>query len=82
MTIRRITISVPETLAEEIKKAAGDRPVSQWVQQVLEERLADEELNRLWEQFYMDVNPGPDAINEADELFERLTRPRGTGGTA
>jgi hypothetical protein len=75
MTIRRITISMPETLAEEIKKAAGDRPVWRWVQEVLEERLTDEELNRQWEEFYLDVSPGPEAITQADEMFERLTMP-------
>jgi len=75
MASRRITISVPETLAEQIKKAAGDRPVWLWVQEVLEERLTDEELNRQWEQFYIDVNPGPEAIKQADQMFERLTTP-------
>jgi hypothetical protein len=66
---------VSETLAEQIKKAAGDRPVWRWVQEVLEERLTDEELNRQWEQFYTDVRPGPEAIKQADEMFERLTMP-------
>jgi len=80
--IRRITISVSESLAEEIKKAAGDRPVWQWVQEVLEERLTDEELNRQWNEFYLDVNPGPEAIKQADEMFERLTMPTGRRGAA
>jgi hypothetical protein len=75
MAIRRTTISMPETLAEQIKKAAGDRPAWRWVQEVLEERLTDEELNRQWEQFYTDVSPGPEAIKQADEMFERLTMP-------
>jgi hypothetical protein len=83
VTIRRITISMPETLAEQIKKAAGDRPVWRWVQEVLEERLTDEELNRQWEEFYTDVSPGPEAITQADEMFERLTMPtRGPGKPA
>ena len=74
---------MPETLAEEIKKAASDRPVWQWVQEVLEERLTDEELNRQWEEFHTDVNPGPEAIKQADEMFERLTTPtRDTGKPA
>jgi hypothetical protein len=45
------------------------------VQEVLQERLTDEELNRQWEQFYTDVHPGPEAIKHADEMFERLTTP-------
>jgi hypothetical protein len=82
MAIRRITISMPETLAEEIKKAAGDRPVWRWVQEVLEERATDEELNHQWEEFYMDVNPDPKAIKQADEMFERLTMPSRDGRQA
>ena len=71
---------MPETFAEQIKKAAGDRPVWRWVQEVLEERLTDEELNRQWEEFYTDVSPSPEAVRQADEMIERLTIPtRGTG---
>ena len=73
---------MPESLAVQIKKAAGDKPVSQYVTELLEEHLADEELQLQWERFYMDVNPGPEAIKKADEMFERLTRPAGSQGAA
>ena len=69
-----------ETLAEQIKKAVGDRPVWRWVQEALEERLTEEELSRQWEEFYTDVAPGTEAVKQADEMFERLTMPTRDAG--
>ena len=73
MTIRRITISVPERVAGRIKKAAGKRPVSTWVTDLIEEHLDDAELKRQWEAFYRDVAPKRVDIRRADAIFARLT---------
>jgi hypothetical protein len=76
MSIKRITISVPEDLAARIKKAADGMPISAWVTEVVEERLEDGEMERLWRDFYQSVRPGRNDIRRADALFERLTRRR------
>ena len=76
MSIKRITISVPHDTAARIKKAAGDMPVSAWVTGIVEERLEDRELERLWRDFYKTVRPRTSDIRRADTMFERLTRRR------
>ena len=76
MTIRRITISVPEELAERIKNAAGDKPVSQYVAEVLEKELTDDELRQQWEEFHRSLPPNPEADRKAAEMFERLVGSR------
>ena len=73
MTIRRITISVPEDIAKRIKKAAGNRPVSTWVTDLVEEHLDDATLERQWEQLYEEVSPKPAEVRRADAMFKRLT---------
>lgn len=79
MAIERITISVPKATAAKIKKAAGRRPVSAWVTEVLEERLEDAELERLWQDFYRSVRPRAEDVRRADAIFRRLTKPRRKG---
>ncbi len=74
MSIRRITISVPEKTAARIKKAAGATPVSAWVTSLIEEHLDDAALDRLWQEFYRDVNPGKEAIRKADAILKRSRR--------
>jgi len=44
MTIRRITISVPDEVARRVKKAAGSASVSAWVTGLIEEHLEEREL--------------------------------------
>jgi hypothetical protein len=73
MTIRRITISVPEEVATRIKRAAGKKPVSTWVTDLVEEHLDDATLERQWEEFYRDVSPKPAEVRKADAMFKRLT---------
>lgn len=73
MSIKRITISVPEETAARIKRAAGDRAVSAWVTDVVEERLEEKELERLWREFYQSVRPGRRDIRRAEAIFDRLT---------
>lgn len=74
MTIRRITISVPVDVAIRIKRAAGRRPVSAWVTDVIEERLDDAKLERLWEEFYESVKPRRADVRRANSIFRRLTK--------
>lgn len=73
MTIRRITISVPERVAGRIKKAAGKKPVSSWVSDLIGEHLDDAELELQWRAFYRDVAPKRADIRRADAVFGRLT---------
>ena len=74
MSIKRITISVPEAVAERIKKAAGSMPVSAWVTSLIEEHLDDAELERLWQEFYREVSPGREAMRKADAIMKRARR--------
>lgn len=74
MSIRRITISVPEEFAGQIKRAAGTTPVSQWIAEVIEERLDDSELERLWQEFYRSVRPTRADVKRARAMFKRLSQ--------
>jgi hypothetical protein len=74
MPIKRITISVPAATAARIKKAAGERPVSAWVTEIVEEHLEDAELDRLWKEFYRTVAPRRSDVRRADAIFTRLTK--------
>jgi hypothetical protein len=79
MSIKRITISVPEEVARRIKQAAGAAPVSAWVTRVIEDQLDDAELERQWRLFYDDVGPSRRDVQRATSMLARLTRakPRG-----
>ncbi len=72
MAIKRITLSVPEELATKIKQAAGEKPVSAWVTEKIEEDLNDAELERKWLEFYKDVNPSPEDEAWAQAAIDRL----------
>ena len=74
MSIKRITISVPDGVARRIKRAAGSVPVSAWVTDVIEQRLNHAELDRQWQAFYSAVNPSPKDVAQAKGLFKRLTK--------
>jgi len=76
MSIKRITISVPDDTAARIKKAAGSMAVSAWVTEVVEDRLEDAALERLWREFYQSVRPRRDDMRRADAIFDRLTKRR------
>jgi hypothetical protein len=75
MSIRRITISVPEETARRIRKAAAKGSVSAWVADVIEASLDSEALERAWNEFYASVSPGKQDVRRANTLFQRLTRP-------
>jgi hypothetical protein len=78
MTIRRVTISVPEQVAGRIKKVAGSQSVSAWVTGLIEKHLADAELERQWQKFYRDVGPRREDIRRADTKLKRLLPSRST----
>jgi hypothetical protein len=82
MTIRRITISVPEEVARRVKRAAGSQPVSAWVTRLIDGHLDDAELERQWRAFYRDVAPRRKDIRKAEATFKRLTRRTGRKGAA
>lgn len=77
MTIKRITISVPAELADRIKEAAGETPVSQWIVSAAANRLAeDEDLERQWDEFYRGLPPDPESRSRAREIVSRATAGR------
>ena len=82
MSIKRITISVPAKVASRIKKAAGSMPVSTWVNDAIEERLNDAELEQQWREFYRDVSPSRKDVGRADLMFKRLTKRSSSKGAA
>jgi hypothetical protein len=74
MSIKRITISVSQDVASNIKKAAGKTPVSAWVTDVITEHLNDAELERQWQMFYSEVRPSRKDKAKAEATFRRLTK--------
>ena len=74
MSIKRITISVPEEVASRIKKAAGARPVSAWVTELVEAHLDDRELERAWAAFVAETAPTASGRAKANAAFQRLTK--------
>jgi hypothetical protein len=74
MSIKRITISVSQDVARNIKKAAGATPVSAWVVDVVTEHLNDAELERQWQSFYNEVRPSRQDEAKAEAVFKRLTK--------
>lgn len=73
MTITRVTISMPTDLARKLKKAAGKRPVSAWLTELVEERLAEAEYDRLWNEHFTNFPMSVSDRREGDAMFERLT---------
>ena len=82
MAIKRITISVPEAVADRIKKAAGPTPVSTWVTDLIEDHLDDAELEKAWQEFYESVRPTREDDRRADVMFRRLTKSAPKRGAA
>ncbi len=76
MSSKRITISVPDQIAQRMRKAAGDRPVSTWLADLVEDHLDGRELEARWLAFYEGVNPKPAAVRHADEILRRATKRR------
>lgn len=74
MSIRRITISLPEELAERLKSAAGDRPVSTWVTELIEQELERERLDQLWEDYMAEIGVDPEAEEYARRVIDSALR--------
>ncbi len=76
MAIKRITLSVPDEVAQRVKKAAGSTPVSAWVSALIERHLDELELEQRWRDFYSDVAPTRDHVRSAEQTLGRLAKPR------
>jgi hypothetical protein len=74
MAIKRITISIPESVARQLKKSAGQTPVSRWVTELIEDHLDDASLERQWQDFCRDVAPTGADDKRARAMFKRLSR--------
>ena len=74
MAVRRITVSIPEQVAQRMRKAAGSRPVSTWLADLIEEHLDERELEAKWLAFYEGVNPKPGDLRRADDILRRAQK--------
>lgn len=84
VSIRRITISLQDRLAERAKAAARGVPVSAWVAGLIEEHLEGAALEEAWQRFYRSVSPSRGDRRRAEALMKRLGRPaaRGLSGSS
>jgi hypothetical protein len=73
MAAVRITLSVPDELAAQIKSAAGQGTVSGWVVKVIEEYFAeDEELERQFGE-WLDAHPVDDEAQRwVDDVMAKV----------
>jgi metal-responsive CopG/Arc/MetJ family transcriptional regulator len=74
MSIKRITISVPSALAAKVKRAAGKKPVSVFVADVLEASIEEEQVERAWREYVADVAPTAADDRRADDVIAGLRR--------
>ena len=72
MSIRRITLSVQEEVAQRIKKAAGSTPVSSWVAEVIAAHIDEEALEREFESFCEAHQPSSAEKRRVDAMMSRL----------
>lgn len=79
MTTRRVTVSLPEELAEKLREQAGERSVSAFVADILEERLERRELDRLWADYLRDTGVSASDLTEADAILNDLLGSHATG---
>jgi len=83
MATVRITLSVPEELAAQIKKSAGEGTVSGWVVKIIEGYLAeDAELERQFDA-WLEANPPSDEdVRYVDDVMEKAFGVRRKRGAA
>jgi hypothetical protein len=79
VTIKRVTISLPEDLADKLREQAGDRSVSAYVADLISDHLDNDELEALWRGFVDDVGPSDTDIAAADRVLDELTAARSAG---
>ncbi|MGQ0573697.1 MAG: hypothetical protein ACT4RN_05760 [Pseudonocardia sp.] len=83
MATVRITLSVPEELANRIKKSAGEGTVSGWVVNVIENHIAeDAELERQFVEWLEAIPPDEDTMKSVDAAIEQALGPRRARGAA
>lgn len=70
----RITVSLPDPIARRLRKAAGQRPVSTWLAELIEEHLNERELEEKWLAFYEGVHPNSGHERRASQILKRATR--------
>ncbi len=74
MAVRRITVSISSEVAQRMREAAGTRPVSTWLADLIVDHLDDRALEEKWLAFYEGVNPKPAEVRKADDILRRATR--------
>ncbi len=77
--IKRVTISLPEELADRLRAEAGDRSVSAYVGELISEHLDNDDLDALWRGFVEDVGLSADDVAAADQVLDDLTAARTAG---
>lgn len=83
MAAVRITLSVPEELADRIKKAAGEGTVSGWIVKVIEGYFAeDAELERQFDEWLAAHPVDEDTQREVDAVLEKALGIRRERGAA
>jgi hypothetical protein len=83
MAAVRITLSVPEELADRIKQAAGEGTVSGWIVKVIERYLAeDAELERQFDEWLAAHPPSEDDMQYVDDVLEKALGVRRKRGAA
>lgn len=74
MTITRVTISMPKELAAKVKKAAGKKPVSAWLTEMVQDRLGEQDLERVWNEYFAEMTFTKRETRDARDRLDRLTK--------
>lgn len=83
MATVRITLSVPEELAGQIKKAAGEGTVSGWIVKVVEGYLAEDvELERQFDEWLAAHPPSEEDKRYVDDVLAKALGIRRERGAA
>jgi hypothetical protein len=72
MSVRRITVSLPEETARRLKKAARGRSVSALLTELVDATLDTREIEAQWLRLYDEVAPPAAAERKAERLFAIL----------
>jgi hypothetical protein len=76
MPITRVTISMPSELARKVKKAAGKKPVSAWLTELVDEHLSAQDLEGAWERYIADMAFTQRETEHARARLDRLLKRR------
>jgi hypothetical protein len=75
MSVRRMTVSLPEDTARRLKSAARGRSVSALLAELVDETLDQRELETQWRQLYNQVAPSLAASQKAERILSALIAP-------